>query len=181
MRLGFLIVPVDVRDARIVRFERGDEGVAPFHDLLVRWAADDELDRLAAAASEALAHDGEGADAGQVGEFAIDLVDDIIGRAAITPVRQHGDDVALVIGIGAKARGAHEQAADFAGFRIRKEAALDLVEVFRHVFEGRAFRAAHRDEEAATVLARRVFLAKRLEQEPDGSEGGEQAGDQEDR
>ena len=173
LRFGFLVVPIERFDAGVVLPDAFEEEVTPNHEFLVVAAADDKLDGLLDTGAEALAHDGEGGHAGEVGEFGADFIHDLPAGAALVEGGEDKDGGAGVEAFGAAegARGADEEANGFAVVDVAHEAGLDFVEVGPHVFVGGALGSVDQHEERAAVLAGGVF-AREAGGDP-GGEGGE--------
>ena len=133
--------------------------------VFVGGPANDELDGFSIPAAQPLPHDREGADAREIGQFSVDLLDDRVGRPAICPIVQDDDDKPLIEARRAEPGRAHQKARRFARLRIGQQPALNLVEIGGHVVEGRPFLAPDADEEAATVFARDIFLVDILEEQ----------------
>src|SRR5690606_19431372 len=177
--LRFLVVPVDLADARVFHIESVDERVPPFDERLVGRALDDELDRLAAAAEGRL-HVGERPNAGDVGKLPVDVVDDLEAVAAMTPWGEDNLDRAGVEGAaGPRAAGRpHGDALDLAIVDHRQQAGFDLLDERFHVLERRAFRPVDHHLKGAAVFLRRVLAGDLIEEEDASAEDREEgAGD----
>ena len=128
--------------------------------------------RPAAADAERIGLDGEGPDAGDVAQLAVDLGDDLLlCSGALGPVLQRHDEKGRV---GGPATGDGEDVRRLAARHIGHDHRFDLAQLAVGVVEARALgrRYAHQDD--APIFGRRQLLRHLQKGEVGG--GGEQAG-----
>ena len=166
LRLGLLVVPVDSLETRIRFLDPVDQDIAPFRQLGVGAAANDELHGFLDTLAEALAHQRKCTHTGQVGQASAHVVHDLPRAPPPCPVVQYVDhDTAVEYRkIAEGPRCTDQQTRNLAGLDQRHQSSLNLIHILFHVFVSRAFWAADNDKESAAVLLRRILAGHLFDQ-----------------
>ncbi len=161
-RRGGLIVLARPDQVRIAFGDVGDQAIRLTVEHVVVGALQDELDVVAApAAAQGRAHGDEGPHAGQLSETRIDLVDDLITRTTLVPVRHAADDDPGIIARSAPSRRHNQHPAQLASLEIAVHDLFGLHHLAGHVIKAGALMRLNETEEASAIR-RRGQLARQL-------------------